>query len=781
MRQGKPASASKEKKAKSVRVAQNGSNGQPPSTAPAPQVHLPKGPTEPAATDIPETAVSPSAVICSTGVLIANGTTISVYDCDVKDSAELRGTFEQHNAVVSDIQLHPLDADMVASVSIDGELFLWRPSNYTLTQRVAIAAEVFAMRLIARPTAGGKADLRAALVLRKAGKREVSLLLVNLTEKMKPWEICVCPTATPLFCTSATLLAVSKDSEEVLVFDPWKWQSHHDLLKFNDEKSRRHREFQHVTALACHPTRQEIALGLRGGQLRIFNKEDTKLVTMQHWHSKAILSLAYTSDGGLLYSGGEEAVLVAWNTRTWKRTTLPRISSPIIGLQLSPADSHILVKCQNNALHVVGLAQFAVECSLYTQANGSPRKLVPAANGCYGIISDAESLRFYDAKVSRVNCALTTTQLNTVVSADTESLPQIRITDVAYSAAGEWLATVEESSLTLQGHHLSTLKWWTTRSNRFEVVAEAYDVHQTVNALLFHPLREMLLTAGGDGLLKVWEARIVDDDDEEPAPEKGKKETKTKNFAVTWSCTATHPGTGATSALCFSRDTAHSALFMTKANAVAICRVDTFAELTRLRQEEDRSDLLQLHSLPDGRHLAARSNSNVFLWDVVQRSLIWCVHLAATRLISLPFRTSFAAVAQNRILEFDVESACPSYISDPLVSAKTRQQVVDVHVFSSARGHSYVYLTSAGQVSQFSPSLPSRVITSGEAPAVEQRTVTPKVAPQLMKTERQAIVVVKASAPCNFLTKADATHTIPALSSMLETFMRNYLTESPTA
>jgi NET1-associated nuclear protein 1 (U3 small nucleolar RNA-associated protein 17) len=47
------------------------------------------------------------------------------------------------------------------------------------------------------------------------------------------------------------------------------------------------------------------------------------------WHSHGVKSLAFSSDGRILYSGGEESVLTMWNLNKSLKSFIPRVGGPI--------------------------------------------------------------------------------------------------------------------------------------------------------------------------------------------------------------------------------------------------------------------------------------------------------------------------------------------------------------------------------------------------------------------------------------------------------------------
>ena len=52
-------------------------------------------------------------------------------------------------------------------------------------------------------------------------------------------------------------------------------------------------------------------------------------MTVLHWHSLSVLSLAFSTEGSYLLSGGHECVLVKWLTKTGQKDFKPRLGAPI--------------------------------------------------------------------------------------------------------------------------------------------------------------------------------------------------------------------------------------------------------------------------------------------------------------------------------------------------------------------------------------------------------------------------------------------------------------------
>jgi len=102
-----------------------------------------------------------------------------------------------------------------------------------------------------------------------------------------------------------------------------------------------------LTCLAVHPFEDYFATGDAQGVVRLWYCLDPKLVkvvgvekksqtSMLHWHAHAVSSVAFSTNGAYLLSGGEESVLVIWQLHSGKREFVPRVGSAIKNIVVSP-------------------------------------------------------------------------------------------------------------------------------------------------------------------------------------------------------------------------------------------------------------------------------------------------------------------------------------------------------------------------------------------------------------------------------------------------------------
>lgn len=97
---------------------------------------------------------------------------------------------------------------------------------------------------------------------------------------------------------------------------------------------------ERITCLALHPTEDYFATGDSKGVVRLWycldgtpvhavGVEKRTQTASLHWHAHSVASLAFSTNGAYLLSGGEESVLVAWQLETGKKEFVPRLGAAI--------------------------------------------------------------------------------------------------------------------------------------------------------------------------------------------------------------------------------------------------------------------------------------------------------------------------------------------------------------------------------------------------------------------------------------------------------------------
>ncbi|KPM37373.1 hypothetical protein AK830_g9212 [Neonectria ditissima] len=295
------------------------------------------------------------------------------------------------------------------------------------------------------------------------------------------------------------------------------------------------------------------------------NKE-TIQAQKYHWHRKAVHAVKWSRDGNYMISGGSENSLVLWQMDTSRKDFLPHLSGSVENIVVSADGSSYVIHLDDNSTmilstaemkptaYIAGIQSAAVNVStpkdLLVQrtwtAPESVRRPVPAAirptdhsrlHVCVGNGSQASSSGDFSAPL------LQTFDLETFRSVSRQALARTQPTDVnitnkgnpideplithmAFSADGEWLASVDTwepsprdvdnvlndlKTQFIQERREVYLKFWDARQSddQIALVSRINAPHATtrneaVLDLASNPVSICFATIGSDGLVRLW-------------------------------------------------------------------------------------------------------------------------------------------------------------------------------------------------------------------------------------------------------------------------------------
>ncbi|KAF7971392.1 hypothetical protein HWV62_21226 [Athelia sp. TMB] len=302
-----------------------------------------------------------------------------------------------------------------------------------------------------------------------------------------------------------------------------------------------------LTCMAFHPSEDYFATGDDKGNIRLWyclNDQVTATVagvekraqtTMLHWHAHAVASLAFTSNGAYLLSGGEESVLVIWQLHTGKKEFVPRLGAPITTLAVTMATE--------SEEYLVGLADatfmFINSTSLKASRSYSRIKLNPATS--YGgpatpvhaplavhpatstIIlpsSHPSSLQIYSPSTSTLVSELEISPSNKVSRRDEQPIEPSHVEMAVISASGEWMATVDlrEGDDAFRGEIYLKFWRWDSKIGNWALNTRIDRPHgsEHITCAAFNPELKnrqglLLVTTGNDRSVKLWRVRTFSD------------------------------------------------------------------------------------------------------------------------------------------------------------------------------------------------------------------------------------------------------------------------------
>lgn len=321
---------------------------------------------------------------------------------------------------------------------------------------------------------------------------------------------------------------------------------------------------ERLTCLAFHPYEEYFATGDSKGVVRLWyclneqiavqmkaaGVEKKSQTSAFHWHAHAVSSLSFSGDGGHLFSGGEEAVLVVWQLQTGRKEFVPRVGAPIKTIStlqvedgeealLSLADAtNVFVKTASRKIlrsfSKIKLgscwkscAQFATNpLPEYSTDYGSSRTPLESPLAYHHLTSTLilssshpSSLQSFSLPSRKLVAELEVSPSNRVSRRDEAPLEPARVEQAVISESGEWLATIDtrRGDATFRAESYLKLWWWDSSSTTWTLNTRIDRPHglKQIRAVAFSPVSEsfplQLATTGSDGKVRTWRIRTTKD------------------------------------------------------------------------------------------------------------------------------------------------------------------------------------------------------------------------------------------------------------------------------
>jgi NET1-associated nuclear protein 1 (U3 small nucleolar RNA-associated protein 17) len=328
-------------------------------------------------------------------VLCASGSVVLGIDLQ---NGDLKFSFKGHSDVVTCICFNALQSSRVISCSRDGDVITWDLNTRVVISRFAVDKPVHAVivpaftnhEVTGKPdiflvlernndeidkedAADSSADKRKSRVIRSedrnlAGKRFKLVVYDSFSSKNRR-NIC------RVSGHSNTITLANVDGSEIIV----AVSKRNLCLVFADNrlgmKSTSSINFN-MTCATSNSNRDIIVTGHLNGMMLIWHDikswvaagrersitagVKSELVsisppacTILHWHSHPVASIATNNDGTMIYSGGEEGVVVVWQTSTGIKNFIPHLGSNIAHITASSSAPIAVVTTTNNCLRVL--------------------------------------------------------------------------------------------------------------------------------------------------------------------------------------------------------------------------------------------------------------------------------------------------------------------------------------------------------------------------------------------------------------------------------------------
>jgi NET1-associated nuclear protein 1 (U3 small nucleolar RNA-associated protein 17) len=315
-------------------------------------------------------------------LLCASGSVVVGLDANKGD---LKFSFKGHKDIVTAIYYNPLHASKVISSSIDGVIIIWDLYTRAETVRydVGIPVQQFLYPEFTQYEVTEKTDLY--LVVNKTtnpedikntndpdGPDRYKMVVFDTEKKKIRKNFCAVSNKTNCmhlakFAGAEFVLAASK-RKLAIVFPETR-------RGFKSVCSIEH----NLTCVSSNSNKDFIITGHMNGQIliwhdvvswigneakRVMDDASRELLTAStppactvlHWHAHNVSSLASNFDGSLIYSGGDEGVLVVWQTTSGAKAFIPHLGAAISHITSSASQASAYVTTNSNTVRAVNTA-----------------------------------------------------------------------------------------------------------------------------------------------------------------------------------------------------------------------------------------------------------------------------------------------------------------------------------------------------------------------------------------------------------------------------------------
>jgi NET1-associated nuclear protein 1 (U3 small nucleolar RNA-associated protein 17) len=361
-------------------------------------------------------------------------------------------------------------------------------------------------------------------------------------------------------------------------------------------------------------------------------------------------SLAFSIDGEYLISGGEEGVLVYWQLQTFHKQFLPRLGASIekivcspnhklYGLFLGDNSFKIISAYDNSVVQAIQGLQYATSNKHpLLQSNGGivvhPGTNDLVLNGIPG------ALQFWNFFSKKHTMQINVSELPRVTKTDSGVIWPSLVKHVAFSKNGEWMITADS-----RNDEEVYLKFWQFNANskKYALVVKISNPHDgEISHICFSPVglsnsKFVAVSTGHDGCFKFWSLNNMG-----------------------WYCSASGfwrklPITD----MSFSND--GSVLALSFGHIITLWDPVTLLLCAVLSRPNKTNPIKYLSFV--GKNLIAVTGSRLYLWDVIQKNIIWSVQqVNISNLVILndkKFSVSCSSPKGVFILNFSQETPTP--------------------------------------------------------------------------------------------------------------------------
>ncbi len=513
-----------------------------------------------------------SGNICECPPIFGEGLLLSAQGCEVKVisliSGEVVGTFARHRSEVTSITKGSDSIDrkcgLVASSSKDGAIFVWRLANFEVLQEFSTYLTIYGLILprkflcrIDKALCGSETEKTQSsgevyLVVKKSDSLEKD----DTDEKGSKYKLIVYDHSIGKVRKKVSGLQLSRtytqlshaEGDYLVVANKRK------VLAISCETRKGPKfvnDIGNITCIAWHQDKSTLLTGHERGEIALWHnvgewiessqrrgsgKEKRENVsfttsppvhTLLHWHAHAVRSLSFSTDGTYFFSGGEEAVLVMWQSATGVKSFVPRLGGSINFIESNELieGMQVAVTTEDNTLHMVDASRMREEWSLRSLSLSSThdemfsyatkQDPVDGYLVCNGAPGKLQALDPYSRSIRWTHDVVEHTRVSRPEKFSEVFAPSVLYFDFLKTSHGPvYLSTIDSRRGEERDIVVSSLKFWLldSRKSMYVLSAQVEIPHgdHAVTSLKFLPDRyqdsqmNYAVTTGEDGSVKLW-------------------------------------------------------------------------------------------------------------------------------------------------------------------------------------------------------------------------------------------------------------------------------------
>jgi len=424
---------------------------------------------------------------------------------------------------------------------------------------------------------------------------------------------------------------------------------------------------RHFQSVAINPSDVTyIAAGDSYGHLHYIRLDDDQRVQYvgnYQWHSFGCTALAFFPDGTGLLSGGQEGVLLQWDLDTHRHRRL-NSAGTITQICISPNEQSGAMITTENVLvtadlvvmetkHIVEGYRREMYQTLASDWLRSPCMLVDPHKASLVLNGAKGCLQFVDVQADRIVSSIEVVPPNpSKVSGPTaKEIPNPHIDHFAIGSRGQGMALTVYRNVVLENRHKfvedSLRFYWRGKSEQWVLETRVDIPHgDKVTHVAYHPHKDIVVSCGADGKFRVWNRTLI----KETATPLVTKRAAELAMSMEedhgrWVCRSVgHYKTNACTSCAFSPD--GSLLAVGYDNMLTLWNPISNILLSEIYHPDSQA-IKRILFIADTSYVVTCTESRLFVWNVLDSSLVWSFDGNLTSIAAHPIEPTFAVAVMG--------------------------------------------------------------------------------------------------------------------------------------